>query len=447
MNPLHRPTNTLAVLMIIGMSCLPVGTAQGAPLYLYDVSSGSFIATTPSTLTNGPLAGGSTAANFLGYGNNGASHLGFYNSSGTLVEYDLLTGNHTATRPGTLTGGPLAGQSSTAPAGGSFVGYANNGVKYFEMYDVGGTNQLYLNEGFFQTHATTLSGGPLNGQSATANFLGYANDSATNLGGYNNGGTIESYDSFSGNYIGPLSTTLTGGPLNGLSAGAPAGFDVLGYGKQGGGSVVPYAAAGAPPVTQSVTTDFESATSVGTDGRDAGFANQGTSEFDTVDDWTWYTEASTTNDNLTIPFGAGTKTIGEQEIRVGGGLELQGNSFFFGWGGGNHANVLRSQTFTDVGAGTANVDWTANNSALKAYYSQDGGASWTGLSDGVDFTAVAGSLEVVFVGNDGNDSNTALDTVTISYQQSSPIPEPATMCALGLAITGLGGYLKRRKRA
>ena len=34
------------------------------------------------------------------------------------------------------------------------------------------------------------------------------------------------------------------------------------------------------------------------------------------------------------------------------------------------------------------------------------------------------------------------------YQGSSaPIPEPATMCALGLAVAGLGGYVRKRRRA
>jgi len=33
--------------------------------------------------------------------------------------------------------------------------------------------------------------------------------------------------------------------------------------------------------------------------------------------------------------------------------------------------------------------------------------------------------------------------LTIEY---TPIPEPATMCALGLAVAGLGGYVRKRKR-
>ena len=193
-----------------------------------------------------------------------------------------------------------------------------------------------------------------------------------------------------------------------------------------------------------VTTDFESATSVRTDGRDSGFADQGTAEFDTTDGWTWYTEASTTNDNLTIPFGSGTKTIGEQEVRVAGGLELETNDFFFGWGPSNHANALRSQTFTDVGAGTANVNWVAvqdgKQNNIKVYYSQDSGTNWTAVTKGADFTASAGALEVVIVGNDGVDSNTKVDTVTISYTQ---IPEPATMGFL--AFGGLLGLRRRRR--
>ena len=37
--------------------------------------------------------------------------------------------------------------------------------------------------------------------------------------------------------------------------------------------------------------------------------------------------------------------------------------------------------------------------------------------------------------------------VTHSAPPSSAIPEPATMCALGLAFAALGGYVKRRKRS
>ena len=38
-------------------------------------------------------------------------------------------------------------------------------------------------------------------------------------------------------------------------------------------------------------------------------------------------------------------------------------------------------------------------------------------------------------------------TSGIIVRSSSPIPEPATMCAVGLAVAGLGGYVRKRRRA
>jgi len=40
------------------------------------------------------------------------------------------------------------------------------------------------------------------------------------------------------------------------------------------------------------------------------------------------------------------------------------------------------------------------------------------------------------------------DSLTLSVvAEPSAIPEPATMCALGLAVAGLGGYVRKRRRA
>lgn len=176
-----------------------------------------------------------------------------------------------------------------------------------------------------------------------------------------------------------------------------------------------------------------------TDGRDTGYGAAGggtATNADTIDGWTWYTESSTTNDNLTIPFGGGIETIGEQHIRQGNNEEYANNDFHFGWGGNGTAIALRSSTIS-LAAGNASVTWVAGNGNLQAYYSQDTGTSWTALTSGATFTAAAGTLEVVFVGNDGNDSNTRLDTVTIVY-----VPEPSAVALFGLG--GLGMFLRRR---
>jgi hypothetical protein len=168
-------------------------------------------------------------------------------------------------------------------------------------------------------------------------------------------------------------------------------------------------------------TTFAAATSVLSDGRETGFAttpdeitdSHGT---DTVNGWTWYTAAAAEHSTLTVPFAGATATLGEQMIRIGNaGLELRSHGFFFGWSGKGVAIALRSPTFADVAAGPASADWVASNGHVRAYYSQDGGATWQTLARGVDFDVAAGSLEVVFVANDGVDSDTLLNSVTVRH--------------------------------
>ena len=41
----------------------------------------------------------------------------------------------------------------------------------------------------------------------------------------------------------------------------------------------------------------------------------------------------------------------------------------------------------------------------------------------------------------------AIDNLSFNQFQLSPVPEPATMAALALAVAGLGGYVRKRRRA
>ena len=55
-----------------------------------------------------------------------------------------------------------------------------------------------------------------------------------------------------------------------------------------------------------------------------------------------------------------------------------------------------------------------------------------------------------FAGSGGGDSNAAgawYDNIGVIALPATPIPEPATMCALGLAVCGLGRYVRKRRRA
>ena len=51
------------------------------------------------------------------------------------------------------------------------------------------------------------------------------------------------------------------------------------------------------------------------------------------------------------------------------------------------------------------------------------------------------------VGGGLNPTGLRVDDLVGTYQLASAIPEPATMCALGLAVAGLSGYIRKRRRA
>ncbi|KPK41649.1 MAG: hypothetical protein AMK72_15030 [Planctomycetes bacterium SM23_25] len=62
------------------------------------------------------------------------------------------------------------------------------------------------------------------------------------------------------------------------------------------------------------------------------------------------------------------------------------------------------------------------------------------------YTPVAGNF--VFGARTGGANQTHwIDDLSITTNATGDIPEPATMCALALAVGGLGGYIRKRRRA
>ena len=130
-------------------------------------------------------------------------------------------------------------------------------------------------------------------------------------------------------------------------------------------------------------------------------------------------------------------------------------------GGGYGVRVMNSVTgFTDFGTVMDSDDAVAD--AQTRTYSF--GPTTTGdtatvnvnldLTDGYasniigdDLQDVSGPVEFRFYLIDDSGATHRFHRIDNVVLQGNPIPEPATMCALALAVTGLGGYVRKRRKA
>jgi len=163
---------------------------------------------------------------------------------------------------------------------------------------------------------------------------------------------------------------------------------------------------------------------------------------DTVNNtWTWYTVHATAGAQVSVPFGASTASVGEQAIRAD---ELGSNAFYFGWGGTDNAIALLGKYTTD--AGNDSVNWAVSGS-LNAYYRNNGGA-WQTLVDSNALPVSGGTFDVLFVGNDGVDSNALLSSVAVTGNNinvaPSSVPEPSSIALLTFGLLWLGRLQVRR---
>jgi hypothetical protein len=100
-------------------------------------------------------------------------------------------------------------------------------------------------------------------------------------------------------------------------------------------------------------------------------------------------------------------------------------------------------------SGIISYDWDIGSGALSVSTASatDSSITWQDL---VDAGLSGGGAIALTVTDDGTPGLTGTDGTTFTVGAAPPsdiIPEPATMCALGLAVAGLGGYVRKRRGA
>ena len=70
--------------------------------------------------------------------------------------------------------------------------------------------------------------------------------------------------------------------------------------------------------------------------------------------------------------------------------------------------------------------------------------TYTGIPAG-DATILVGTASHNLGGPELFGARMRVDNISLTAETRGEIPEPMTVCALGLAIAGLGGYVRRRR--
>lgn len=208
-------------------------------------------------------------------------------------------------------------------------------------------------------------------------------------------------------------------------------------------------AANAHAATVLNTTTFDG-TEPTSDGNLTGFADIGTNEFDAVNGWIWATDFTGVSGgpaNGGILSGLGT--IKDQEIRVGGGLELvtgSGGSFDFGFGNSAHQLALAQGFTVNLGETvTVTYDMAVTGFGGGMYLYVDNGSGTygfrdhtmtTGTGNTFSFVATGTDIRIAVRGNDGADSNASLQFIKVES-----VPEPGVF-----GLIGLGGLAFMRRR-
>ena len=216
-----------------------------------------------------------------------------------------------------------------------------------------------------------------------------------------------------------------------------------------------------------------------TDGRDPGYNGGSAWNADTVNGWTWYLEGGTSGNTGVITLDPGTigtltPTMRESSLNSGNPMATKTNAghpqadvFNLEWGNGPTSAMIQTFNAEDLGGGTfgevtieidmgrrdrngkglAWVMGATTNFADFDFVIPNGAA---GAMFTTSFTPTAPQFQIGFFSGVGADTNASVDSIKVTSEAADPggpIPEPATMCALALALSGLGGYVRKRKQS